>query len=184
VDLFTQHLKKIFPTALSSLRLLISFALPFLPQSSWLWCVLIAAVSDFADGWFARRWKMESRVGGIVDAVADKVFAVVILWVLASAGNFSPFWIPFILARDFVVAFTTLLVLVHRSWSLFKDAKVRPSGKIATGGQFLLFIIILVYPPSVLPALIFTSIFSLCAALDYSYAIHRALLLHENSGQQ
>lgn len=171
-----QYFRAIFPSALSSLRLLISFALPFLPQTYWIWCVLVAGASDAADGWLARRWKVESRIGGIVDALADKVFALVVLWVLASAGNFSPLWIPLVLARDIVVAITTLYVVASRRWYFFKDVQVRISGKIATGGQFALFLIILMFPPGILPALLFTSVVSLLAALDYGWHIHSTLL--------
>ena len=34
---------------------------------------LIAAITDYADGWIARRRNMESRLGAMLDPIADKL---------------------------------------------------------------------------------------------------------------
>ena len=59
------------PNILSSLRLVIAFVFPFVPDYYWLWLVLTGGCSDFLDGWIARRWQVASWQGGLLDAVAD-----------------------------------------------------------------------------------------------------------------
>ncbi len=165
--------KAIFPSALSAFRLVTSVLLPFLPQALWVWLIIAAGASDVADGWLARRWNVESWLGGLLDAVADKVFVVVVLIAFVIAGNFSPLWIPFVLARELVVAVTVLYVFLSGKWKSYKTICVRTSGKLATGGQFILFLIVLLYPPGTDVALVFASMCSLWAAFDYGKSFYR-----------
>ncbi len=129
--------------------------------------VLGAGISDVADGWLARRWKVESWQGGMLDAVADKIFVFVVVCVLAVAGKFSPIWIPIILLRDIVVATTACYVLFCGMWQSYKKLGARASGKLATAGQFALFVVVLLYPAGSIIALVFASICSIWAAYDY-----------------
>src|SRR4051794_25902997 len=39
--------------------------------------VIIAGITDYLDGWLARRWGIESLLGKFLDPVADKVFLLV-----------------------------------------------------------------------------------------------------------
>ncbi len=167
------HLKAIIPSALSLFRLVLSFALPFFPQNVWVWLVICAGVSDVADGWLARRWKVETWQGGMLDAVADKLFVFVVVCSLAATGKFSPIWIPLILGRDVVVAMTSLYVFICGMWQSYKKIAVHVSGKLATGGQFLLFLIVLLYPAGSSIALLFASICSVWAAFEYGMVFYK-----------
>jgi len=42
--------------------------------------LLIAGLSDFFDGYFARKFNVESKFGELLDPVADKLFLNAILW--------------------------------------------------------------------------------------------------------
>ena len=53
--------------------------------------VLIAALSDVADGWLARRFGATSRFGRIVDPLVDRTFYIVILSTLLLTGTL-PWW--------------------------------------------------------------------------------------------
>ena len=65
--------------------------------------VLIAALSDVADGWIARRFGVTSRFGKIVDPLVDRSFYIVILSTLLLTGTL-PWWavVPLIV-RDAVL---------------------------------------------------------------------------------
>lgn len=69
------------------------------------WGFAVAAVTDFFDGWLARRLKVESTLGAILDPIADKVLvagavvgmAALGAWMVAAAGGL-------ILFREFAVS--------------------------------------------------------------------------------
>ncbi|MCG6966210.1 MAG: CDP-alcohol phosphatidyltransferase family protein [Chromatiaceae bacterium] len=68
-----------------------------------IWLFLIAGASDGLDGFLAKRFGWSSRLGGILDALADKFLLIstfVCLWWL---GIF-PWWLVLsVLARDLVI---------------------------------------------------------------------------------
>jgi cardiolipin synthase (CMP-forming) len=47
---------------------------------------LLAAISDFFDGYLARKWKQQSSLGRMLDPIADKVLVAVVLLVLCADG--------------------------------------------------------------------------------------------------
>ncbi|WP_421694113.1 CDP-diacylglycerol--glycerol-3-phosphate 3-phosphatidyltransferase [Aestuariivirga sp.] len=49
-----------------------------------LFIYVLAAISDFFDGWLARRWKQQSSLGRMLDPIADKVLVAVVLLVLCA----------------------------------------------------------------------------------------------------
>ncbi len=66
---------------------------------------ILAAITDWLDGWAARRLRSTSNLGIFFDPLADKVFANVLLVFLAC---YHPGWVPpwvvlLLLAREFAV---------------------------------------------------------------------------------
>ena len=45
-----------------------------------------AAITDFFDGWLARKWQQQSSLGRMLDPIADKVLVAVVLLVLSADG--------------------------------------------------------------------------------------------------
>lgn len=163
-----------FPNALSTGRILLACAFPFSPESAWLWLVLISGFSDFLDGWVARHWQVQSWQGGLLDAIADKLFVLCVLTSFIAVGKFSIWWLPILLARDLLVASTAIYALSIRSWESFKKMDARWSGKAATFGQFFFFLVVLLFPDGRYFALGFAALLSGVAACDYGW-----LFLHE-----
>lgn len=163
------------PSILSASRLLTALLFPFCPEGFWFWLIVVAAVSDVLDGWLARKWGVVSWQGGLIDAVADKLFTLTVLIVYVAAGKFSPLWIPAVIARDLLVLATTIYVIILRHWDSFARMPARFSGKLATGGQFVLFMVVAVLPKAAIPALVAATICSAMAAADYGRLFIKAL---------
>jgi len=167
--------KQIFPSLCSSLRLLVACVFPFCDEGVWPWLIIVAGLSDLVDGWLARRWQVVSWYGGLIDAISDKCFVLTVLIIFMVNGMFSPLWVPFIIARDIVVLITALYIVRLRFWDAFQRMPHRITGKIATGGQFVLFFLVALFPSSTLPALLFASLCSIISAADYARLFYLAL---------
>jgi len=64
---------------------------------------LAAALTDFADGYIARRFRLTSRLGALLDPVADKLTMLVATLMLAWL-SLVPLWLAIaIIARDVVI---------------------------------------------------------------------------------
>ncbi len=75
-------------------------------RSSGMWAALIftiAAITDFVDGWLARKWQVVTVLGKFLDPLADKLIVMVALIMLIPLDR-VPAWAVFlILAREMVV---------------------------------------------------------------------------------
>ncbi|MBT0958003.1 CDP-diacylglycerol--glycerol-3-phosphate 3-phosphatidyltransferase [Alphaproteobacteria bacterium KMM 3653] len=86
------------PNILTLLRLLaapcVAFAFLFLgrPFADWVALILFcgAAFTDFLDGLLARAWKQETKLGAMLDPIADKMMVLVALTVLTALYGLSP----------------------------------------------------------------------------------------------
>ncbi|KAI2471706.1 hypothetical protein F4781DRAFT_386380 [Annulohypoxylon bovei var. microspora] len=67
-----------------------------------------AGVSDLLDGWIARRWKLQTVVGSVVDPMADKILMTILTVCLAYKGAL-PVWLGvIILGRDVGLAIAAI----------------------------------------------------------------------------
>ncbi len=89
------------PNILTLLRLLAApgVAVMFLyfhrPWADWFALILfiLAAVTDWFDGYLARLWKQESKFGAMLDPIADKAMVVIALVVLTGYSGMNPWLI-------------------------------------------------------------------------------------------
>ncbi len=175
--LFMKGVIRYIPNTLSTGRILLACMFPFSPEWSWLWLVLASGFSDFLDGWVARRYQVQSWEGGLLDGVADKLFILCALITFVGAEKISAWWVPALLARDLLVAFTALYAVSIQSWEAFKKMEARWSGKVATFGQFFLFLIVLLFPAYIVFALWCAALLSGLAACDYGRLFYLELRL-------
>ncbi|KAI5855591.1 CDP-alcohol phosphatidyltransferase-domain-containing protein [Durotheca rogersii] len=71
-----------------------------------------AGASDLLDGWIARRWKLQTVVGSVVDPMADKTLMTVLTVCLAMRGAL-PVWLAIIiLGRDVALG----LAAIYYRW--------------------------------------------------------------------
>ncbi len=169
--------KYILPNLVTGGRLVLAGLFSFCGQKFWLGIILAAAFSDLVDGWLARRWQAVSWQGGLLDAVTDKVFTLVVLIAFVAVGKLAFWWLPLLLLREMVVGLTAAYLACNRLWLQFRNMTARPAGKVATASQFALAITVLVASPWTLPVLILVSFLSALAAFDYWRLFQRELLM-------
>ncbi len=62
--------------------------------------LLLSGITDYLDGWLARRWDQQSALGEILDPVADRLYILAVIVGLA-LREVIPWWVAIILpARD------------------------------------------------------------------------------------
>lgn len=122
------------PNVLSFIRLLgvPLFLWLLLERESDFWAVVvlvIGGITDWLDGYLARRWNQRSRLGQVLDPLADR------LYILATLIGFAmrdiiPWWLVFLLAARDVMMMTTILPALRRRG--FASLPVHFLGKAAT----------------------------------------------------
>ena len=86
------------PNILTLLRLIAApmVAVMFLfftrPYADWFALLLFvsAAITDWFDGYLARAWKQETKLGAMLDPIADKAMVVIALTVIIGFSSWSP----------------------------------------------------------------------------------------------
>lgn len=106
------------------------------PDDRWRWAAIttfiLAATSDGIDGFIARRFNQRTRLGAILDPLADKLLLVAALVTLSATGwpNGFPFWFPIlVIARDIITAIGAVMVKHFTG-----EVRITPhwTGKVAT----------------------------------------------------
>ena len=104
---------------------------------------LLAAITDFIDGYIARKYNMISDFGKFMDPLADKLLVTAALLILLENGLIAGWVVFIILAREFIVTgFRTIAaskgVVIAAGWL----------GKIKTVVQFIMIstLLLLNYP--------------------------------------
>lgn len=64
----------------------------------------IAAWTDFFDGFIARQFKMESKLGMLLDPIADKLLSTSMLVLLAADHTIWPWLVALLLCRDLALS--------------------------------------------------------------------------------
>jgi CDP-diacylglycerol--glycerol-3-phosphate 3-phosphatidyltransferase len=109
----------------------------------------VMAVTDKLDGYLARKLNQASKLGALLDPVADKLLvaaSIVLLSFPAVAGTgfaIAKFVVVTVYAKDLLLAFGTLFLLARRG---SVHIRARLSGKLSTVIQLSLVMVTLVAP--------------------------------------
>ena len=119
------------------------FFLPVAPFTQNLLATVLfvgAAITDWLDGWLARRWGQTSAFGAFLDPVADKLIVCVALIMLVDLGRVDPVVAAIIIGRE-------LTISALREWmaAIGERTKVGVAwlGKVKTVVQMIAIIILL-----------------------------------------
>lgn len=171
------------PNALSALRLALAGTFWMMPIPWRIHLVIIGGLSDLADGYIARKFKLETWQGAILDAVADKLFTLSVLLTLTFAGPLSVFQLFILLARDLTIGAIVLYICVRRDWWIFKQMPPRVLGKLTTLGQYLVMVTALLMVDQLWVAFAFAGSLSVLAAADYFVVSAVAKIDHDRASQ-
>ncbi|HST01966.1 MAG TPA: CDP-diacylglycerol--glycerol-3-phosphate 3-phosphatidyltransferase [Usitatibacter sp.] len=135
-----------FPIFLTWMRILaipIFVAVLYMPEE-WIsehnanvtsmWIFIAAAVTDWLDGWLARRWNQTTSFGAFLDPVADKLMVAAALIVLTEKGLVDPFASLIIIGREITIsALREWMASIGRA----KSVAVNILGKVKTVSQLI-----------------------------------------------
>ncbi len=132
-----------------------------------------AAVTDFLDGWIARRVRATSRWGALLDPIADRVFVLTAVGTFLFTGALSTSAYFILLMRDLATAVGFVVARII-PWLRPVEFKARALGKVVTVLQLLTLAAVLVLPEAVRPLLVGVAVTSVLSIADYTLALWRA----------
>ena len=118
------------PNALTIIRILLVPCILLLLGTPWGFRLFFfCGVSDLADGFLARRFNWQSKLGGYLDPIADKLMMSSLFIALALNGVF-PAWLTYIvLGRDVAIALGGLILM---QFTTLRDFPPTLAGKLST----------------------------------------------------
>ena len=137
-----------------------------IPYQNIIGCVIfcIACISDFFDGYLARKWQLITNFGKFMDPLADKMLVTAALLCLTAEGTASSWISIIILSREFIVSGVRIAAaaegnVIAASWW----------GKIKTVWQMISIIIALVFGGSVFVSvcLWIAALLTVISGIDY-----------------
>lgn len=137
------QMKLNFPTILTLFRValipffILLFYLPFTWTPFWTALIFfIAAVTDWFDGYLARKWKQTTRFGAFLDPVADKVMVAAALVLVVE--HYHAFWITL---PAIIMVSREIIISALREWMAELGARntvaVSWLGKVKTTSQMI-----------------------------------------------
>jgi cardiolipin synthase len=102
------------------------------------WVLILAAITDGLDGYWARKFHQETAVGGALDPFADKVLVISVFLTFGVYLGLFPLWFTLlVIGRDALIMAGVLSL-----WAVKKETAMRPS-LISKVNTVLLFILLL-----------------------------------------
>jgi cardiolipin synthase len=105
----------------------------------------VASITDYLDGYFARKLKQETRLGQLLDPAADRLYIFATLIGLAIVG-YIPLWLTIVvIARDVILLFT-YPILASRGYGPLPVHYLGKAGTFALLYSFPLLLIAAAFP--------------------------------------
>ncbi len=129
---------------------------------------VVAAASDGIDGFIARHYDQKTRLGALLDPLADKLLMNISFVFLAALDKFAttvPLWVPvLILGRDITITGGSYLLAKHLG-----PLRPRPRilGKLATWAHSVAIAAVVINLPHAFEILMVTVIISVFSMADY-----------------
>lgn len=164
------------PNFITILRLIVSPVLATLlcyhRFSAALGLVLFAGVTDWLDGYTARKLQVAGKAGVILDPLADKALLVTLFLALGYI-RLIPLWLLcLVIVRDLVIVIGSVLLRIRRNIRRFVPSIL---GKVSTFFQIVFVLLVLLsatFPHQIVAwlkttSLVLTAIFTLLSGIGY-----------------
>ena len=161
------------PSLISLTRLGMAAAFAMLPSpATRIMLVLAASLTDFLDGWLARRANLATKWGALIDPIADRMFVFTAVCVFLFEGAITTTQYFLLISRDLMTAVGFLVARVVPTLRPI-PFRARMSGKIVTTLQLAVLIAILMRPELVHPLVLLVGATSAWAIVDYTLMLWR-----------
>ena len=138
------NVKLNIPNVISLFRLLL------VPVAVWLiihkyhsaafWIFVAACISDAVDGYIAKKFDLQTELGGFLDPIADKALLMCVFVTLGQAGLISTWLVILVVFRDALIVCGALLYhLLYQNLAI----QIHLVSKINTTLQFILAALVL-----------------------------------------
>ncbi len=131
-----------------------------------------ASLTDFLDGWIARRTKAVSRIGALIDPIADRLFVLGVVASYVIGGQLAVWQAAAILFRD-VMSVIGWFVARRVSWLRPITFRARGIGKLVTVLQLATFVTVLIWPGWVDALVLLVAVLGIGATVDYTLMLWR-----------
>ena len=165
----TLSLVRVFlaPLVLLFLSLRIEKPISFLPEVSWGEAIaaivfIIASITDFFDGYIARRDKLVTNLGKFIDPLADKVLVISAMLALIELNRVPAWIVMVIITREFVV--TGLRLVAAAEGVVIAASK---GGKLKTVCQITALIMLILNIPYGMAVMWVAMILTVWSGMDY-----------------
>lgn len=161
------------PNLLSASR--VALAVAFLAADSTTTRVVLLAVAsgtDMLDGWLARRAQWQTRLGALLDPVADRLFALAVL-VRFLIGNELALWQAAVLFFRDIMTLIGWFTARSVSWLRAIPFQARLLGKAVTVGQLGTFFAVLLAPTWVTGLVLLVGALGVASTIDYTLMLWR-----------
>jgi cardiolipin synthase len=162
------------PNILTSLRILLALLYPFAPAGWRLAIVALALLTEYLDGALSRAFNTTSRLGQLLDPIADKLFFAAVAFTFIREGNITVLEFALLGLRDLSVLAVVLWTLARGRYALMRKMKPLILGKIVTVFQYFVCFDVLL-AGSLNRALFYaTAALSFAAAAQYADAFRKS----------
>ena len=159
------------PNIVSLSRLVLAVAFVAISDNAVRVALIVAAgITDFLDGWLARRRHSASSMGALIDPIADRAFVLTALSVYLYDGIITTPEYFIVLSRDFATAIGFLVARVV-PWLRPAVFQARLLGKTVTVLQLTLLVVVLMWRAPVDWLVLAIGAFSAASIVDYTLAL-------------
>ena len=102
---------------------------------------LLASITDVADGYIARKYNMSTKVGQLLDPLADKLMQLTVIVCLALAGRLPVWFVIILAAKEVLLIAGGTFLYIKKTY-----AKSNVVGKLYTVVLFITLMLLMAFP--------------------------------------